>query len=177
MNFKSIIKASLILTIALNCYAEETEQGELDYYLSTGYLQEFQVPSDIQKILSVEFEGNDYRNFKGTVIDINHDQIKDYIVSSEPYLCGTGGCLFLIVDGAQTSIIGRIFGNPLFIFKKNINGFPVVHAYSHSSAQSGSYNCYIYNGEKYVLVSSVFLQGDSVNQLFEKYKNKLTYDK
>ena len=108
---------------------------------------------------------------KGVTIDLNEDKVNDYIVMSDSNMCGTGGCSYDIIDGKLNSVIGQIFGNPVFIFDQKVNGFAVLHTYSHSSAESGSYSSFVFDGKAYDSVSCINLIGDSVDELFKRYKN------
>ncbi|MCA9408278.1 MAG: hypothetical protein KC733_06285 [Candidatus Omnitrophica bacterium] len=113
---------------------------------------------------------------KGFTFDLNDDGFKDYFIIPSTDFCGTGGCPYTIINGKTNLRIGEIFGSPVFIFNQKVNDFDVLHTYSHSSAQSGSYSCFVYDSTEYILVSSVYLEGNSVDELFEKYKGVSMYD-
>lgn len=112
-------------------------------------------------------EGEGLRSFE---FDLNEDGKKEFIRVFGPSLCGTGGCPYEIFDGLSKKRVGELFGNPVWIFKEKINGWPVLSVYSHGSAASGSYGTFVYDGKKYIGVSSVYLYQKSVEELFEKYK-------
>ncbi len=85
-------------------------------------------------------------------------------------LCGTGGCVYQLFDGATNRSLGLVFGEPIIFTEKLINGFPVIHSYGHWNAGSGSYTTFVFNGKKYTAVSSLLLTGESLNHLFEKLR-------
>jgi len=109
-------------------------------------------------------EGKDYQAIQA---DLNGDGKPEFIHVIRSF-CGTGGCPFEIFDGATKRGVGVVSGNPIWVFRTEINGWPVISAYSHGSATSGAYTSFVFNGSKYVEVASVILYGKSVTELFEK---------
>jgi hypothetical protein len=101
--------------------------------------------------------------------DLNGDGLKDYLIISAGSLCGTGGCPYILVDGKSLRRIGDFFGSPILVAAQKINGYPVIHAYSHASAGSGTFTTHVYDGRAYRAVSSVFLAGESVDALFKSF--------
>ena len=100
--------------------------------------------------------------------DFNRDGIKDYFVESWKSLCGTGGCLYALVDGKTKKRIGDFFGAPILVLDQRINGFPVIQSYGHLSADSGDFTTYVFDGAKYQVVSRVYVEGKSLEELFKK---------
>jgi hypothetical protein len=101
--------------------------------------------------------------------DLNGDGRREYLIISAGSLCGTGGCPYILVDGKSLRRIGDFFGSPILVAAQKINGYPVIHAYSHASAGSGTFTTHVYDGREYRAVSSVFLAGESVNALFKSF--------
>ena len=170
---KVLIMVVLLLGLIQLCQAEDPDNKAWEplriRYLLSRDLKEIKPSADIAQLVSFQFEGEKY--YRGKEVDLNNDGVDDYVFVSPPILCGTGGCLWMMIDGASKEVIGQFFGNPVFMFENQINGFPVIHTYSHSSAQSGSYNGYVFDGTSYAHVSQVFLEGESVEELFEPYSN------
>jgi hypothetical protein len=90
----------------------------------------------------------------------------DYIVRSATSLCGTGGCLYLLIDGATEKIIGQVFGEPLYIQVAESHGYPAITSYTHMSAVSGTYTTWAFDGQTYQQTSSRSVEGASVDSLF-----------
>jgi hypothetical protein len=98
-------------------------------------------------------------------IDLDDDGIpEDLWVNG----CGTGGCGYEMHHGGSGEYIGDIFGDPVIVLKQRINGMPVLQTYSHASAGSGDFNCYVFDGKQYVRVSAVLLLGEAVDSLFQR---------
>jgi hypothetical protein len=100
-------------------------------------------------------------------VDLNNDGFDEHILLS---VCGSGGCVNTIFDGISNSDIGTIFGQPTVVSDKIINGWPVLIAYSHQSAASGVLSTYVFDGKKYITVSSVMLYDKSVDEYFDLIK-------
>jgi len=112
----------------------------------------------------LEYEPND--SVKGVVVDLNHDRRPDFIVQSARSLCGTGGCLYLVVDGAQGKVLGQLFGEPLYVLKKRSHGYPTIASYSHMSVASGSYTTWTFDGREYKQTGTRSVEGASLDSLF-----------
>ncbi|MGQ0621005.1 MAG: hypothetical protein ACT4QA_13955 [Panacagrimonas sp.] len=108
---------------------------------------------------------------RGFRADLNGDGVKEYFIRSPELFCGTGGCGYEIFDGQSKHRIASLFGNPMFVHPRKINGWPVLTVYSHHNADSGSYTTYVFDGKAYVEASSVFLSGDSVRSLFDSLQD------
>jgi hypothetical protein len=116
-----------------------------------------------------DYPSKDSLNFHKCVqIDLDDDGIPENLWVN---LCGTGGCVFTIHGGKDGKYLGEIFGDPVIVRKQKINEMPVINTYSHDSAASGDYYCYIFNGEEYVMVSEVYLLEETITNLFEKFKS------
>jgi hypothetical protein len=104
----------------------------------------------------------------GVKIDLNKDGIPDYFVAPDyPSSCGTGGCAYALFDGAHNSLIGEFSGDPIWLMKQKINGMPVVQSFSHQSSDSGFFKCYVFDGNRYIEVSSIMLHGKDRDPLFK----------
>ncbi len=97
-------------------------------------------------------------------VDLNQDGFDEHIVLS---VCGTGGCVNTIFDGISNNDIGTTFGEPTVVSDEVINGWPVLITYSHRSADSGILSTSVFDGKKYITVSSVMLYDKSVNEYFD----------
>ena len=107
---------------------------------------------------------------KGFRVDLNGDGHVDVVRTYGPSMCGTGGCFIEIFDGRTKNSLGHLFGHPLWVFPTAINGWPTLGVYSHGSATSGSYSTFVFDGRRYAAVSSVNLHGESVEELFRRFR-------
>jgi hypothetical protein len=111
----------------------------------------------------LEYESGD--TIKGIAVDLNRDKLVDYIVQSAPSLCGTGGCIYLVIDGRTKAVIGRVFGDPLYVHEHAARGFPDISAYSHLSAAEGSYSIWRFQHGEYRQTSSRSMHGATLDSL------------
>ena len=76
------------------------------------------VPADIRRAVGLEY--NEIAPVKGVAVDLNGDGIIDYLVQSAPSLCGNGGCIYELVDGATRR---RFNGSPLYVRAERVLGY------------------------------------------------------
>jgi hypothetical protein len=126
-----------------------------------------QLPTpEIDKEIRAGFEYDKSNSIVGFVLDLNGDRQNDYLVRANESLCGTGGCPYEIIEGSSNKSIGSIFGNPLIIDSKKIQGYSIIHTYGHSSVESGTFSTLVFDGGQYVEVSSIGLTSESLVELF-----------
>ena len=111
----------------------------------------------------LEYEPGD--TIKGIAVDLNRDKLIDYIVQSAPRLCGSGGCVYLVIDGRTKTVIGRIFGEPLYVHQHVVQGYPDISAYSHRSATEGSYTIWRFQHGEYRQTGSRSMHGATLDSL------------
>jgi hypothetical protein len=109
----------------------------------------------------------------GFLADLNGDGTDDYVFRFSRATCGTN-CEYLLVDGRTRRRLGTVGGSVVVIHSPGINGYPTVHSYGHSSADAGYWSTSVYDGQAYVTVSSVFVEGTSRTWLFESLE-KIPY--
>jgi hypothetical protein len=54
---------------------------------------------------------------------------------------------------------------------ESTNGFPNLETYSHSSAESGTFSLYVFDGKTYVKKSKTFLQGGPMWAKWRTWRN------
>jgi hypothetical protein len=121
-----------------------------------------------QYVPTLDVPESDARN--GFRFDLDGDGFADVVRTYGPSMCGTGGCFMEIFDGRTRNSLGHVFGHPVWVFPTTINGWPTLGVYSHGSATSGSYSTFVFDGRRYIAVSSVYLRGDSVEGLFKRFR-------
>ena len=104
--------------------------------------------------------------FKGVTADLNGDADDDYLLQGDRESCGTGGCPYVIVDGASAAPVGLLFGDPIVVRAESTRAFHDIDVYSRGSSTSGSFTSYVYDGSAYVRRSIRALTGSDVSILF-----------
>ena len=122
------------------------------------------VPSGLRSAVGLEYEETD--SIKGVLVDLNGDGVRDYLIQSASSLCGNGGCVYALFDGATHENLGQFFGNPVYVRAERAHGYPLIETYAHSSAFSGTYTTYTFNGTTYVVTSIREVAGGSLDSLF-----------
>jgi hypothetical protein len=115
----------------------------------------------------LEYDGPPYRGFRA---DLDGDGVPEYIVQSAPSLCGNGGCVYALFDGASLRPLGLVFGGWMVVRAAPAGSFPAIQALSHLSAEAASYTMFAYDGRRYVQGTSVELQGSALEQLVRELR-------
>ncbi len=107
--------------------------------------------------------------FAGFLADLNHDGTEDYVFRVSLDACGTN-CEYVLVDGARHQTLGTVGGSIVFVRLPVINGYPVIQYYAHSSADAGYWSTTVFDGERYVFVGGVYLEGELLDRHFESLR-------
>jgi hypothetical protein len=128
------------------------------------------VPADIRRSVGAELEYDEAEPIKGVAVDLNGDGINDYLLQSAPRLCGNGGCVYVLCDGATRRKLGQFLGSPIIVRAERVHSYPNIATYSHQSAGSGIYTEYSFNGHAYIATSMRTVEGAAVDRLFESLR-------
>jgi hypothetical protein len=88
------------------------------------------LPVSIRTAIRIHWEGIDAWRPLGAIADLNDDGVSDYLLKSLPEICGTGGCMYGVVDGKSATPLGTLFGNPLMVRSSVTRRFHDIDAYS-----------------------------------------------
>ena len=99
----------------------------------------------------------------GFLADLNHDGTEDFVFNVSLDACGTN-CEYVLVDGASHETLGPVGGSIVFVRLPLINGYPVIHSYSHVSADAARWSTSVFDGERYVFVGVVYLEGELLDR-------------
>jgi hypothetical protein len=125
------------------------------------------VPADIRRSVGDDLEYDVGEPISGVTVDLNGDGVRDFLLQSAPSLCGNGGCVYVVCDGATHRKLGEFFGSPLYVRAERTHGYPNVATYGHLSATSATYTEYSFNGSSYVVTSKRTLEGLAADRLTE----------
>ena len=112
---------------------------------------------------ALEYERID--QISGLRADLNADGVTDYVFQYSTSVCGTN-CQYAIVDGRSRRRIALLGGTVVVIQNLFINRYPVINTYGHSSADAGYWSTLVFDGEAYVSLGSVYVQGGSLERVF-----------
>lgn len=125
------------------------------------------VPADIRRTVGPDLDYDEAEPIKGVAADLNGDGIKDYLLQSAARLCGNGGCVYVLCDGATRKKVGQFLGSPLIVRAERVHGYPNIATYSHQSAGSATYTDYSFDGTTYVVTSTRRVEGAAADRLSE----------
>jgi hypothetical protein len=101
-----------------------------------------------QEVLDeLEYEADD--SPRGLVLALDDDSIPDFIVQSSRSLCGSGGCMYSMIDGKSGRTIGRLLAQSLYLLAEEQRGHPVVGGYGSLGATTSTYAWWTFDGREY----------------------------
>jgi len=126
----------------------------------------------------LELLPTDNKPLIGFQFDLNSDEVDDLFVTTRA-VCGAQNCLYILFDGKTEIPLGTVGGSGIYILKRRINGFRIIQTWWHGGGGTGTFSTYVYDGEAYTIVSTVHVEGVSIEKLFEKLNTlpKVTNEK
>ena|SRR5688500_372394 len=110
------------------------------------------VPVDIRRIVEDVLDYEEAEPIKGLAADLNGDRARDYVLQSADRLCGNGGCVFVVVDGAARKIIGQVLGSRVHLLARRSDGYPDIAVHTSRGAETAVDTMYRFDGRKYVAI-------------------------
>jgi len=102
----------------------------------------------VESIARTLFADDDGRPVRSVAIDLNADGIPEKLVPNE-FLCGNGGCPWLIVDERSGKLIGTLFGSSIVVTEDVVNGYRVLEAHGSLGASDPVTDTYEYSDGAY----------------------------
>jgi hypothetical protein len=156
------IGITLLLSLSLQ---SPPAPPELPWMLAAGDVRPLSLPSSIREAALEELEYGPADTIRGVAVPLDRDQVTDYIIQSAPSLCGSGGCVYLIVDGRSGRVLARLLGSTLYFWRERVQGYPIITTYASLSATSSTYTRYIFDRREYRRRSSRTLNASSRDSL------------
>lgn len=133
-------------------------------------LRDAKVDSSLDNNIRYNFVDDDGSNsLKSISVDLNNDGIDEKLIPNE-FLCGSGGCPWLVYSLNMKKVIGEIFGIVLYIDTKQKNGYKVIETYSRNGGGKGTVSFYEYLKGHYNSVNRVDLKGEQIKEYFNNKK-------
>jgi hypothetical protein len=75
---------------------------------------------------------------KSVAIDLNKDKIPEKLIPNE-FLCGNGGCPWLVYSSKLNKVIGQLFGSSIVVLDASTAGYKDIQTrWSQGAGQTGS---------------------------------------
>jgi hypothetical protein len=72
------------------------------------------------------FEDDDGKPMKSVSVDLNNDRNPEKLILNE-FLCGNGGCSWLVYSPKLNKVIGRLFGSKIVVLDTLSEGYRQIH--------------------------------------------------
>lgn len=100
-----------------------------------------------------EFQDDDKNiPLKSIDIDLNNDGYPEKLTPNE-YLCGSGGCPWIIYDQRSGAIIGKIDGGILIVKKRTTNDYYIIETHWNLGGGIGTVTPYEFRMNSYFPIS------------------------
>jgi hypothetical protein len=133
-------------------------------------MKELAIPRAIRDLPGFgDLDYDDTSRVFGLRVDLNRDGRPDYIIRSAESLCGTGGCPYLLVDGATGHELGTLFGT-VYVESAPRGRYPTLHSLASLGAFEATWTEYVYDGGKYAAGASRELSGAQLDSVVSSLK-------
>jgi hypothetical protein len=133
--------------------------------IGSGDVAAIALPPGVADSVRAELDYDDGDQMVGARVDLNGDHLDDFIVQSHQRLCGNGGCVFAVVDGRRSAMIGTLFGRPLYVRETSVGGYSTIDALTRTSAEGAELASYAFDGRAYAIRERKSYQGAALEAL------------
>jgi hypothetical protein len=166
-----LINKSLIIVLIVFFFAvmaEELSQDEMRFIRYDLFShQELEVSQDISDAMAALDYWDEELPF-AYLIDLNQDGNNEIFLGSPDYrLCGTAGCPYFLVDGANGNLIGEFFGT-LVLTGKFVNNYPVIQLISRLDMENTNLHTFVYEAGSYKMATSAILDSTGMDEWMKK---------
>jgi len=124
-----LVAGSLFLAIAVSSAGSDTKTFSPDAAI---------LDKDIPEAVRKAFDDDDGKPMKSVSVDLNNDKIPEKLIPNQ-FLCGNGGCPWLVYSPKLKKVIGRLFGNTIVILDTSTEGYKQIHtSWSLGADETGS---------------------------------------
>jgi hypothetical protein len=159
------IATSLVLATLLFAQAQETVTSLAKWAVRATNLPALTVPALVRRALAPDLEYADGDVMRGVAMDLNGDGTSDLLVRSADSLCGSGGCVLAVVDGATRRDLGHLFGSLLIVRADQAERWPLLDTYQSLSATSARLTTYAMRGGVYHEATARVVEGAAADDL------------
>jgi hypothetical protein len=120
------------------------------------------VPDAVRQRVADALDYDDDEPIRGIAADVNGDAVRDYLLQSSPRLCGNGGCMYILWDGASGKSIAELVGSLLHIGDARPGAYPTIETISATSADGADLSTFTHDGTAYRRTAILHLDGTAL---------------
>ena len=110
------VACSLFLVFAVNNAFGDTQTFSL-----VAAVRDNNIPESIR----MTFDDDDGKPMKSVTVDLNNDKNPEKLIPNE-FLCGSGGCPWVIYSPKLNKVIGRFFANTIVILDNSTENYKSI---------------------------------------------------
>ncbi len=124
---KTVVSVLLLIATPHPLFAEISNApngvlSDTQTFYRTSAVLDRDVPESVREV----FDDDDGRPMKSVSVDLNNDKHPEKLILNE-FLCGNGGCPWLVYSPKLNKVIGRLFGNTIVILDTSTEGYKRIH--------------------------------------------------
>jgi len=161
---KILVIVSLIISTS---FAQKFSQN----YIFKFELSDAKIDSSLKENIRIYFADDDSSYvLKSIEFDMNNDGNREKFIPNE-FLCGSGGCPWLIYDPKNRRVIGKIFGKVIYINAEKVNDYYAIEVYSRYDGTRGKVDFCEYSEGNYKILNSIELNDEEIDKYLSLKKS------
>lgn len=163
--------ATFLAVLLFSTTALASESAQSGYMVNTSTLNVSPLPDD-EAFFPVygDLDASPGEPIRGVKIDLNSDGTDDFIWVSDQLMCGTGGCVIVLVDGKSKAKIAEFLDFSFVIFDKTQNGYKEIATLDYSDADNAFLDIYVFRQDGYVFIKKEPISAVSIEKNFKVLK-------
>jgi len=161
----STINKILLSSLIIISFALAQDSTTIDSFRFT--LLDAKLDTSLSSDVRNGFQDDDESTpLKSIDIDLNRDGCPEKLIPNE-YLCGSGGCPWIIYDQKSRTIIGKIDGKVILVKNRLKNDYCILEVYWSYGAGEGIVLFYELSSSSYRLVSQNEIECEETSRYFK----------
>lgn len=161
---KYLIPPILMFFIAAASFAQQLSQESQSAFTLADAESDSLLSGDVR----AKFDDDDGRPLKSVSLDLNGDGMQEKFVPNE-FLCGNGGCPWIIYDPHMRRVLGRVDGKFIIVDVKKDSGYSQIETFMGLGGGEGDVLTYAFSKGQYKRIGKVSLKGSEVSEYFKKH--------
>lgn len=162
----SAVNKILLSSLIIISFAFAQDSTTIDSFRFT--LLDAKLDTSLSADIRIGFQDDDESiPLKSIDIDLNRDGCPEKLIPNE-YLCGSGGCPWIIYDPKSCTIIGKIDGKVILVNNRLKNDYCIIEAYWSYGAGEGIVLFYELSSGSYSLVSQDEIESGDTDRYFKQ---------
>lgn len=118
---RAIAQTLSVAVVTVFVVAANTGFSEMQSFSRMSAIVDMSIPESVR----AAFDDDDGRPMRSVSVDLNNDKNPEKLIPNE-FLCGNGGCPWLVYSPSLKRVIGRVFGRTITVLETASEGFKSI---------------------------------------------------